>query len=488
MTAGTILVVDDEYGVRSGIRTILEMEGYDVDEAGDGAAALAQLEQRDFDVALLDYRLPDTDGLSLLQTMKAGGCEAMVCMITAYANIDTAVAATRQGVDFFLPKPFTPDDLIGVVETLLRHRQARDEAERLRRENEANLMALAEEKSQTHSLVSSLRDAVLVVNREGDVVLANRAMTDLLGKAEGDVLKRPARELLGEGALAPLCEPLAAPAKDRTVSQLDIEEQSYMASIVTFRADDGAARGRILTLSDISEVRRLATEKSRFIRMMVHELRSPMGSVKGVLEVLEDRSLGEELEPYLPMVARADARIDGLTGMISDLLSLSRIEQAAGGEDAELVAVTPFVDEALDVQRETMTARGITCSLDMAAELPQVLIATDDLKLIVSNLVGNAVKYNRDGGAVTISGAVVSEGGGDWLRLDVADTGLGIKEENLERIFTEFFREKRDETREIEGNGLGLAIVKRLVEHAGGRLVASSAEGEGSTFSVLLPA
>jgi len=488
MTAGSILVVDDEYGVRSGIRTILEMEGYDVDEAGDGAEALAQLEQRDFDVALLDYRLPDTDGLSLLQTMKAGGCEAMVCMITAYANIDTAVAATRQGVDFFLPKPFTPDDLIGVVETLLRHRQARDEAERLRRENEANLMALAEEKSQTHSLVSSLRDAVLVVNREGDVVLANRAMTELLGKAEGEVLKRPAQELLGEGALAPLCEPLAAPAKDRTVSQLDIEEQSYMASIVTFRADDGEARGRILTLSDISEVRRLATEKSRFIRMMVHELRSPMGSVKGVLEVLEDKSLGDELEPYLPMVARADARIDGLTGMISDLLSLSRIEQAAGGEDAELVAVAPFVDEALDVQRETMAARGITGALDMAADLPQVLIAADDLKLIVSNLVGNAVKYNRDGGAVTISGSVVSDGGSDWLRLDVADTGLGIKEENLERIFTEFFREKRDETREIEGNGLGLAIVKRLVERAGGRLEARSREGEGSTFSMLLPA
>ena len=222
--------------------------------------------------------------------------------------------------------------------------------------------------------------------------------------------------------------------------------------------------------------------------MMVHELRSPMGSVKGVLEVLEDKSLGEELEPYLPMVARADARIDGLTGMISDLLSLSRIEQATGGEDAELVAVTLFVDEALDVQRETMTARGITCACDVAADLPQVLIAADDLKLIVSNLVGNAVKYNRDGGAVTISGSVVSEGGGDWLRLEVADTGLGIKEENVERIFTEFFREKRDETREIEGNGLGLAIVKRLVERAGGRLEASSAEGEGSTFSVLLPA
>ena len=104
-----------------------------------------------------------------------------------------------------------------------------------------------------------------------------------------------------------------------------------MASIVTFRAEDGAALGRILTLSDISEVRRLATEKSRFIRMMVHELRSPLGSVKGVLEVLEDKSLGDDLDPYLQMVARADARIDGLTGLISDLLSLARSEQAREG-------------------------------------------------------------------------------------------------------------------------------------------------------------
>ena len=268
------------------------------------------------------------------------------------------------------------------------------------------------------------------------------------------------------------------------MSQLDIDEQSYMASIVTFRADDGEAQGRILTLSDISEVRRLATEKSRFIRMMVHELRAPMGSVKGVLEVLMDKSLGDELDPYLAMVARADARIDGLTGLISDLLSLGRIEQTAGGADAELVAIAPFVDEALDVQRETLAARAISSSVAIPADLPQVLIAADDLRLVVNNLVGNAVKYNRDGGDVTVTAAVTD----GWVELAIADSGLGIAPESLDRIFTEFFREKRAETREIEGNGLGLAIVKRLVERVGGRLQVQSTQGEGSTFSVLLPA
>jgi signal transduction histidine kinase len=484
MTGGSILIVDDEYGVRSGIRTILEMDGYEVGEAGDGASALAALEERDYDVTLLDYRLPDTDGLSLLRTMKQRGCDAMVCMITAYANIDTAIAATRQGVDFFLPKPFSPDDLEGVVATLLRHKQARTDAERLRAEHEASLLALAEEKTQTHSLVSSLRDAVLVVNRDGAVVLANPPMLELLELGDDDVLMRPAPELLGDGALAPLGEELAAPPKDRTVRQLEIGEQTWMASIVTFRDDGGEARGRILTLSDISEVRRLAMEKQKFIRTMVHELKSPLGSIKGLLEVVTDKSLGEDLDPYIPMIARADHRIDNLVELIRDLLTLARSEQAPAGEEPELVPVAPVVDEVVELARERGAQRGVTVTTDLAAGLPPALIRPDDLQLVLSNLVGNAVKYNRDGGTVAVSGAV-DEG---WLRLDIADTGIGIREENLGRLFDEFFREKRAETRELEGNGLGLSIVKRLVERAGGRLEAASVEGEGSTFSVLLPA
>ncbi len=113
-----------------------------------------------------------------------------------------------------------------------------------------------------------------------------------------------------------------------------------------------------------------------------------------------------------------------------------------------------------------------------------MLIAADDLELIFSNLISNAVKYNRDGGSITVRGRHE----GHWLRVDVIDTGIGIAEENLDLVMTEFYREKRPETRELEGSGLGLAIVKRLVERAGGRLEAASTLGEGSTFSVLLPA
>ncbi len=148
MTTARILVVDDEYGVRSGIRQILEIEGYGVDEAATGEEALTLLHANEYDVAFLDYRLPDIDGLTILQDIKSKGLDLMTCMITAYANIDTAIAATRQGVDFFLPKPFLPDDLLGVADTLVRHKLARTEAERLRREHAASLLELAEEKTR----------------------------------------------------------------------------------------------------------------------------------------------------------------------------------------------------------------------------------------------------------------------------------------------------------------------------------------------------
>ena len=115
MSKGRVLVVDDEYGIRSGVDQILELEGYEVEEAETGEEALRALDGPPFDIVLIDYRLPDTDGLTLLHTIRKRKLDIMTCMITAYANIETAIAATRQGIDFFLPKPFSPEDLIGVT-------------------------------------------------------------------------------------------------------------------------------------------------------------------------------------------------------------------------------------------------------------------------------------------------------------------------------------------------------------------------------------
>jgi len=480
----SILVIDDEYGVRSGISQILELEGYTVEVAATGREALALLDARPFDVALIDYQLPDLDGLTLLASMRSRKLATMTCMITAYANIDTAIAATRQGIDFFLPKPFSPDDLLGVIETLSRHKQLKEEAEKLRKENEANLLALATEKSQTSSLVASLRDAVLVINREREVVLANHAMSTLLGREPKDLLRTPVDEVLGSAPLSGLAALLSAQGEEeRKPAELTIGDRIFFASVVAFHGEQGTAQGRILTLADVTDMRRMAMEKPRFIRTMVHEFRSPLGAIRSLIDVATEKSLGTDLAPYLPFLERADKRIDKMVELIGELLSLSRIDLERTANGSEPPADVPAaVAATMDLYQPKLAARKIAASVEVLPDLPRARIADDDLKTILSNLVGNAIKYGRDNGSLRLS-AALREG---KLSIEVADSGIGIRAENLPQLFQEFFREKRSETRDIDGNGLGLAIVKRLVERVGGQIAVESTLGVGSLFRVTL--
>ena len=484
MSKGRVLVVDDEYGIRSGVDQILELEGYEVEEAETGEEALRALEGPPFDIVLIDYRLPDTDGLTLLHTIRGRKLDIMTCMITAYANIETAIAATRQGIDFFLPKPFSPEDLIGVTETLIRHKALRREAEELKRAHEASLLALASEKSQTHSLVTSLRDAVLVVNRNGEVVLANPAMGGLLRKEEAGLLRKPATEVLAAEPFAPLRGALEQVTDENAVFEIEWGDQQFMVSVTPFHSEKREVLGHIATISDISEVRRLALEKSRFIRTMIHEFRSPMGAVKSILEVALDKSMGDGLEPYLPLLDRAEKRLDGLVELIGNLLSLSKIEIEGKKKIAfEPVEASAVVKEVVELYREKVQAKNLRVEVQVDPGMPRINVPAEDLRTLLVNLVGNAIKYNRDGGTVGVHASRLD----GKVRIDVADTGLGIQVQNLPHIFDEFFREKKKETRDIEGNGLGLAIVKRLVDRASGKIEVQSTEGAGSTFSVYLP-
>lgn len=479
----SVLVIDDEYGVRSGIRQILELEGYAVEVAETGRQALELLEKQVFDIALIDYQLPDLDGLTLLASMRSRKLPTMTCMITAYANIDTAIAATRQGIDFFLPKPFSPDDLMGVIETLARHKHLKEEAEKLRKENEAGLLALATEKSQTASLVASLRDAVLVINRERDVVLANHAMSALLGREPKDLLHAPVDTLLEPEAFKPLAALLTGPDDDaRRVAELTLGDHVYFASVVGFHREEGEALGRILTLADVTDVRRMAMEKPRFIRTMVHEFRSPLGAIRSLIEVATEQCLGAELAPYLPYLQRSEKRIDRLVELIGELLSLSHIDLERTPSAAPPCEVAPAVASTMDLFREKLADHSMTVAVDLEPDLPRVRIGEEDLKAILTNLVGNAIKYGRESGHVQVRAA---RRGAD-VCVEVVDNGIGIKSENLPRLFEEFFREKRTETRDIDGNGLGLAIVKRLAERSGGSIDVQSTVGVGSAFSVRL--
>jgi PAS domain S-box-containing protein len=384
-------------------------------------------------------------------------------------------------VDFFLPKPFTPEDLVSVVANLLQRREIEREALALREAHEQSLLALASEKSQTHSLVSCMRDAVLVVNRDGDIVLANPSMALLLGVDSQEVIRKPVGEVLGSPGWLVLRQQLTEPPERRHVFECEIGEKAYVVSIATFRDEQGAARGSIVSLSDISEVRRLAVEKSRFLRTLVHELRSPLGAIRSMIEVVRDRSLGPDLNLYDDFLERADARIDRLVGLVGELLTLSRADEA-GGAQSKKVFPGEVLLEACKTYEEQAHRKDIRLEWEIPDNDVEIEFGADELRMVVGNLVGNAIKYNRAGGSVWAKMSRTEE----WVHIEVKDTGLGMAPESLSRVFDEFFREKRLETRDVEGNGLGLSIVKRLVERHGGTIDVMSELGVGTTFLVRL--
>ena len=186
----------------------------------------------------------------------------------------------------------------------------------------------------------------------------------------------------------------------------------------------------------------------------------------------------------MTFLARADERIDGLSELISDLLSLSRIEHEGTVQTpAAPLDVAPILLETVELWKDRAASVPVRLEMNLAPDLPPCTISIDALRTILTNLIGNAVKYNRINGMITVGTARSPEG----TEIIVRDTGVGIEPANLARLGEEFFRERRKETKNIEGNGLGLAIVKRLINRAGGRLQISSNLGTGSEFRAIFP-
>jgi len=231
---------------------------------------------------------------------------------------------------------------------------------------------------------------------------------------------------------------------------------------------------------DIAELRQLEKRKAEFVRIMVHELKSPVAAAKMTVDVAEHLKPGpEELREFMGKIGN---RMDQLSQMIADLLDLARIQS---GDTIGEVGVFDLAAEAMKVAdgyRESAEAKGLAFMADAPdTDLP-VRFDSKGLGLVVSNLISNAVKY-------TASGRVeVRVSGGDaWATVEVSDTGMGIPEKDIPFMFGEFFRASNAKRSRQSGTGVGLAGIKRLAERFGGRIELRSVENEGSTFTVRLP-
>jgi two-component system phosphate regulon sensor histidine kinase PhoR len=255
-------------------------------------------------------------------------------------------------------------------------------------------------------------------------------------------------------------------------------------------------------LQDLTRIRRLETVRRDFISNISHELRTPLAGLKALVDTLRDGAL-EDPPAARRFLDRMETEADALTQMVKELLELSRIES---GRVPLRLRPTPVANVILPpIERLTPQAERakLTIDVDLPAELPLVLAEEQRIQQVVTNLVHNALKFTPEGGRITVkcSRLQVKSSGtaqpstpnlepgtlpeGDWVLVSVQDTGIGIPEDDLDRIFERFY--KTDRARSSGGTGLGLAIAKHIVQGHGGQIWAESVEGKGSTFFFCLP-
>ena len=477
-----ILVIDDEWGMRHGVSRILSSDGYQCDMAETGASGLEQFKNTRYNLCLVDLKLPDIDGLSLIPKLLEHDPEAVCIVISAYASVETAISITRRGAFDFLPKPFTPQQLRIAVRRGIRQRRFLLDAKLHKQQREESLLELATERSRIRTIMNTLCDGVVVVNNEGNLALVNPAAYSLLGLQNPQISKNFLEQITDSKLKAALLKMLDE-GDDHRMVEIDGITEGQVLSIYSARIPDShiGEAGRTIVLRDVTHWAELDRTKSNFIRLVSHEVKAPIGAVIGFLELINGNYVKDKdkISDYLH---RSTRRLQGLLGMVKDLLSITRMENSGSYMTFEPIKVGEIIEEIVGSLESSMQERNETINMQID-DIPQIWGDETAIFQLITNLVSNAIKYNKESGIITVTAKPAGKG----VEIIVADTGIGIPQEQLARIWEPFFRVRDQKIKKISGTGLGLSIVRRIVDNHHGSIEVDSVVNEGTSFKVWLP-
>ena len=536
-----ILVADDETRIVELCVQLLTKDGYHVRGVTSGHDAIACLEADSYDLLIVDIRMPDVDGLTVLRVGLAMDPNLTSVVITGYATMGRVIEALNSGARGFLLKPFNIDELNAAVESALAQRQKEQEWLRLR----AQLPILVI--SQTLMTAGDVRELsrrlLEVVTRQMGV---SRAVLALLDDDTGDLQIAAAVGLPEEstdGVQVPwssaleealhtrevlMLEPQAMDDLDHSLRELACEPgpgNLVLVPLRTGKKDVGllclnavTSRGRPVALSPsdlnllsimggqiaialengrmyameqqrtaelgraLEQQQELDRLKNEFIQNVSHELRTPLSMILGYAELLAAGDLGpvdEKQQGPLDIIVQRSYTLRDLIGNITAIL-----ENESRQHTLQPVQLNSLIGEALVDFQVLADQAGLELSGTCLSPLPPVLGDAEHLRRVVDNLIGNALKFTPAGGTVEVR----LHGDNGSVLLQVVDSGIGIDSDHVGRIFERFYQVDGTSRRTHGGCGLGLALVKEIVERHGGAVVVDSEPGKGSTFTVSLPA
>ena len=344
---------------------------------------------------------------------------------------------------------------------------------------------LEQESKRLHSILSYMTDGVLATNRRGKITMINDMAKKQLGVQKEEVLNKSILELLkieDEYELRDLIT---------QVPELMIDSQDangeYLSLRVRFalvRRESGFISGLVAVLHDTTEQEKEERERRLFVSNVSHELRTPLTSVKSYLEALDEGALSEPVAPDFIKVSLDET--NRMMRMVTDLLHLSRIDNATSHLDVELINFTAFITFILN-RFDQIRGQDEEKKYELVRDYPitsvWIEIDTDKMTQVIDNILNNAIKYSPDGGKITVMMKTTD----DQMILSISDQGLGIPKQDLPRIFDRFYRVDRARSRAQGGTGLGLAIAKEIIKQHKGFIWAKSEYGKGSTFTIVLP-
>ncbi|HEM6251681.1 TPA: cell wall metabolism sensor histidine kinase VicK [Streptococcus suis] len=344
---------------------------------------------------------------------------------------------------------------------------------------------LEQEKTRLTSILSYMSDGVIATDRIGRIIMINDMAQKQLGLSSQKQEQYHLLEVLDLSDRYTLRD-LLAQTPEIVIDHTNENEEflTLRANFATIRSESGLISGLVVVLHDMTEQAKEERERRLFVSNVSHELRTPLTSVKSYLEALDEGALTESVAPSFVKVSLDET--NRMMRMITDLLSLSRIDNQVGQIDVELINFTAFVTFILnrfDQMKNADSDKVYTIVRDYQISPIWVEIDTDKMTQVLDNILNNAIKYSPDGGTITFSMKTTDS----QLIVSVSDEGLGIPKADLPRIFDRFYRVDKARSRAQGGTGLGLAIAKEIVKQHKGFIWAKSEYGHSSTFTIVLP-
>ena len=489
MLKGPILVVDDEKFFQELLTKILEEEGYEVSIAGSGNEAISMFAEGSYQVVVLDLVLPDIMGTEVLFRLKEYDQDLVAIMITAYASLESAIEALKAGAYDYIRKPIVREDLLKSVERALERQHLAAHNRMLVRQLEARLeevKALSREKEEIFRI---LDEGLVVLEENGRIMDLNPMAEKILGEGDTVLAGVEIGETgfpLPDGFLTSVSANAGRPVRAMLEIHKESGEHLDIEVVGLSLSPDPSVSKILLGMRNLTKIKDLQRRREEFMAIVTHDLRTPLTSLKGFVELLmnERYEQGSVVMDYLKII---DSETDRMVSLINDLLDLDRLVS----DRMQFELKPQALPELLEYTERSMEGYGrqrdVSLRRTIKGDSESLMFMGDRRRFlqVLTNLYSNAIHFSPRGGVVE---SIVYRDDGEIVT-EILDEGPGVPPEEMERIFDRYHQVSQPSTERAKGSGLGLTIVRRIIEMHGGSIrMENRVDKQGSRFVMRLPA